>query len=281
MQAVILLASEDSGVTPSREGIVREFGGVLVEFSKNHYSQNGEDGIIEEILKRLDIHDGWFVEFGAWDGRFLSNTFHLLEQGSWRGVSIEANAERYKDLLQTKAQFPERLTAMCAYVEPDGDNRLDSLLKRTSIPSDFELLSIDVDSFDWHIWHSLVEYHPKVVIIESNTTLLPGVHQVHTPGGAAEGSSFSSILELGQHKGYTLVCSTGNMFFVRNDLVEKIQMKPIFVEFPYLLFSYAKRRQELAYQHGVKRMVKRTIGRFLPEYLRNQLRRAGRTLLPG
>lgn len=44
------------------------------KFQKNIYSQNGEDGIISEILKRLNLRENennWCVEFGAWDGHSL------------------------------------------------------------------------------------------------------------------------------------------------------------------------------------------------------------------
>ena len=34
-------------------------------YAKNIYSQNGEDGIISELLKRLEINNGWVCEFGA------------------------------------------------------------------------------------------------------------------------------------------------------------------------------------------------------------------------
>ena len=40
----------------------------LTTFAKNIYSQNGEDGIIEELLKRLNIQKGWACEFGmGWE----------------------------------------------------------------------------------------------------------------------------------------------------------------------------------------------------------------------
>jgi len=37
-------------------------------YQKNIHSQNGEDGIVEELLKRLNIESGYVCEFGAWDG---------------------------------------------------------------------------------------------------------------------------------------------------------------------------------------------------------------------
>ena len=49
------------------------------KFKKNYYSQFGEDGIIEEVLKRMGINEGWVCEFGAWDGIKSSNTFSLIE----------------------------------------------------------------------------------------------------------------------------------------------------------------------------------------------------------
>lgn len=50
-------------------------------YSSNIYSQNGEDGIIKELLKCVNINNGWVCEFGAWDCIYLSNTFNLVEKG--------------------------------------------------------------------------------------------------------------------------------------------------------------------------------------------------------
>jgi len=53
----------------------------LATFGRNVHSQNGEDGIIAEVLRRIsETHElsRWCVEFGAWDGVYLSNTCCLI-----------------------------------------------------------------------------------------------------------------------------------------------------------------------------------------------------------
>nr|VFK56242.1 MAG: hypothetical protein BECKTUN1418F_GA0071002_10832 [Candidatus Kentron sp. TUN]VFK61659.1 MAG: hypothetical protein BECKTUN1418D_GA0071000_115613 [Candidatus Kentron sp. TUN]VFK62495.1 MAG: hypothetical protein BECKTUN1418E_GA0071001_10812 [Candidatus Kentron sp. TUN] len=62
----------------------------LLEYRRNVYSQTGEDGIIEKILDIIPRNDKWCVEFGAWDGSFLSNTRHLIEHKGFSAVLIEA-----------------------------------------------------------------------------------------------------------------------------------------------------------------------------------------------
>jgi hypothetical protein len=233
----------------------------LITFRKNIHSQSGEDGILEELSKRLSIAKGTFVEFGAWDGKHLSNTFHLLEQG-WSGVHIEGDPIKFQDLLKTRQLYPNTLTPVCCYVDFQGENTLDAILSKTKTPKYFDILSIDIDSFDWQVWWSLKNYHPKIVIVESNTEILPGIFQVHTPG-EVQGSSFTALLELGKKKGYALVCNTGNLIFVRNDLTKKVGLNEMYLDFPELLFDYRKHFEELKAQKSLKRNPKRFIKLFL------------------
>jgi len=209
----------------------------------NRYSQNGEDGVIEEICRRLGITTGWFVEFGAWDRKHLSNNYNLVAHHGWQGVYIEADAGKYQHLLLTKASFPEKLHTLCALVDWEGENRLDHLLARTPLPADFDLLSIDIDSYDYEVWNSLLDYRPKIVVIECNSVLPPGVPQLHSPP-KHNGASFSSLVELGRAKGYQLVCHTGNCFFIENKLVPALQLNLGCLEHPETLFDYAKHFRE-------------------------------------
>ena len=74
------------------------------KYKKNFYSQNGEDGIVLEILKRLklNLRNKWCCEFGAWDGIHGSNTFNLIKKKNYNAVYIEGDIKRYQDLLKTK-----------------------------------------------------------------------------------------------------------------------------------------------------------------------------------
>jgi len=73
--------------------------GSLLTYCSNTYSQVGQDGIIEEIFNRLQIQNGSFCEFGAWDGFHLSNARKLAEE-DWIGIFIEGDSARFLQLLQ-------------------------------------------------------------------------------------------------------------------------------------------------------------------------------------
>ncbi|MCH8063598.1 MAG: hypothetical protein IH861_13975 [Chloroflexi bacterium] len=45
----------------------------LADHKRTVTSQDGEDGIVEFIFDRLGVEKGLCVEFGAWDGKHLSN----------------------------------------------------------------------------------------------------------------------------------------------------------------------------------------------------------------
>jgi hypothetical protein len=215
----------------------------LLQFRNDIYSQNGEDGIIHEICRRLKISGGWFVEFGAWDGKHLSNTFNLVSSGGWSGVYIEGNPVKFDDLLVTAAAFPGKLHPLCAMVGFEGANSLDNLLAKTPLPQNFDLLSIDIDSYDWQVWRALANYRPKLVIIECNCSIGPDVHSVHQPPEKI-GASFRALVELGRQKGYTLICHTGNCFFLLNELVPLLGEDSAAFADPLKFFNWSKHRKE-------------------------------------
>jgi len=190
----------------------------LLKFRKDKYSQNGEDGILEYIFSIIKPNKtGYFVEFGAWDGKYFSNTFNLVEKG-WSGLYIESDRNKFDDLIKNLESHKERVVGLNCYVDVEGENSLDNILKRENVKIDFDILSIDVDGMDYYIWESLKDYNPKVVIIEINSSIPVGHEQLHNIKKSEQGSSYTSTINLGISKNYKPICHTGNLIFLRNDI---------------------------------------------------------------
>jgi hypothetical protein len=239
-------------------------------FEMNVHSQNGEDGVIREILRRLQIPDDasrWCVEFGAWDGVYLSNTFALVEKG-WNAVYIEGDAQKFKDLLATAATQP-RIVPLNQFVSRNKSDPdcLDHLLERTPIPRDFDLLSIDIDSYDLEVWETLSQYRPKIVVIEINSSVPPGIVWRHT--SRTPENTFSATQNVALHKKYTLVCHTGNCIYVRNDLVAGLDLDERYIQYPELLFRF----DTPWFSSDLFREKSHSIIRFIPKPLHPVLRR--------
>jgi hypothetical protein len=105
------------------------------------------------------------------------------------------------------------------YVDADGPNSLDNILSEFDFPVDLDLVVIDVDGIDFHIWRGCKRFQPRVLIVEYNRTI---PHHIEIVGAANEknsiGCSILSLARLGTEKGYSLVACIGwNAFFVRRE----------------------------------------------------------------
>lgn len=181
----------------------------------NIRSQFGEDGIVEAALQCLPRRDNWCVEFGAWDGEQYSNTWNLINNHGFKSVLIEADATKFAQLVE-KNKHNKSVYCLNAVVGFEGRDTLEQHLSKTSIPFDFDFLSIDVDGNDYHIWNSVEKYRPKLVIIEINPTIPIGVNFVQQRNmDVYQGSSITSTVELAKGKEYELIATTDcNALFV-------------------------------------------------------------------
>jgi len=180
----------------------------LNEFAENITSQEGEDGIIKKVLEVINDNNGWCVEFGAWDGIHLSNTYNLITNRDYSAVLIEGNPNKFKKLLQNFREN-KNVNPINAFVGFEEGNGLDSLLIAKGIPVDFDLLAIDIDGNDYHVWAAIKHYRPKVVVIEYNPTIPNSVEFVQPRNmRITQGSSILSIAKLAKEKGYDLVAAT-------------------------------------------------------------------------
>lgn len=202
------------------------------QFMHDKYSQNGEDGVLEKLLEQLNIHHGLCCEFGAVDGVHLSNTFKLVENG-WKAVYIECNPVHFDDLKNLEKSYP--ILSLTKKVEIRGENSLDNLLAQTFLCEDFDILVIDVDGPDNLIWRSLINYKPKIVMIEiAAKYTTEDVEQIELPSyrhdspyfDLVTGTSLVAMSKIAQDKGYTPIMNTfGNLIAVRNDYVHLLKIK--------------------------------------------------------
>ncbi len=171
-------------------------------------SQYGEDGIIAKALDVIGQTDGWAVEFGGWDGKSCSNTYALIRDRGYSAIFIEGDAKRFQMLLKT---YEDNSKVQCinAFVGFEPDDSLDKLLRKTEIPRNFDVLSVDIDGNDYHVWEAFKGYKPKVVVVEYNPTIPDAVEFVQPRDmSVLQGSSLLAITKLARSKGYELIATT-------------------------------------------------------------------------
>jgi hypothetical protein len=204
------------------------------------YSQHDEDGIIQEIFRRIGTSARSFVEFGVETG-VECNTAKLLIEG-WRGLWIEANAQSCKAISSIFESFLQnrRLALQQSLVTAENINRL---IEQSGLKGEIDLLSIDIDFNDYWVWKAIDVVNPRVVVIEYNAGLPPplSVTVPYQPKRSADGSNFfgaslAALVRLGEAKGYRIVgcnISGSNAFFVRGDLCADHFIEPATAEEHY------------------------------------------------
>jgi hypothetical protein len=224
-QRALKAADRSRGIYPSLGELAQRYGGGpdLTAHELRVFSQNGEDGVLAEILRRIGVGGRSFVEFGVQDGSEGTTVF-LAQVMGWSGAYLEADAGSYAALERRFSANP-RVRTVHAAVEPDN---VEALFAQAGVPDEPDVVSIDVDGNDYWIWRALERYKPRVVVIEYNGDLDPASSRVmpYTPGyrwdhTSGYGASLGALEALGAEKGYTLVhteLAGVNAFFVRSDL---------------------------------------------------------------
>merc|ERR1711874_841600 len=70
------------------------------ELHLNKPIHKGQIGQVEEVLKYYHgKKNGFFIEAGAWDGEYLSNTLFLEVNSNWTGLLVEPNKGAYNLLI--------------------------------------------------------------------------------------------------------------------------------------------------------------------------------------
>jgi hypothetical protein len=228
LQLQVLRAWDDEMAKPRHADPKR-----LLRYGFKLYSQNDEDGIIQEVFRRIGTTARTFVEFGVETGAEC-NTAKLLIEG-WRGLWIEAKADNADAIRRRFAPFLQdgRLTLTQDLVTAEN---IDALITAGGLAGEIDLVGIDIDYNDYWVWKAITAVRPRVVVIEYNASLRPPLSLTvpYDPHGRWDGSNFygaslEALVRLGADKGYCIVgCSIAgvNAFFVRADLCGNRFLEP-------------------------------------------------------
>ena len=196
------------------------------------FSQWGEDGIIQFLVRHVPIADKTFVEFGVQD-YLESSTRFLVVKDHWSGLVIDGSAENVEKIRHSEIYWRHRLRAECAFITRDNIN---DVIRSAGFAGDIGLLSVDIDGNDYWVWQAVDVVKPRIVIAEYNARFgaeraVSVPYDAQVVRGRAHysmiyyGASLAALTELGETKGYALVgCNSAgnNAFFVRKDVLPAI-----------------------------------------------------------
>jgi hypothetical protein len=178
-----------------------------------HYSQFGEDGILDAIFERIGMNNRWCFECGAGGSPKGSNVWKRMLEG-WTVLMVETDPHVLETLVkQVPSGFAPR--TMNRNMEVSGDNSLDGLLAEFGAPLDIDFVVIDIDGQDALVFESMACYRPRVMIVEFGTWEgMPAL------GDGREHQADENVIDdVARDQGYTPVAKTQvNMIMVRDDL---------------------------------------------------------------
>jgi hypothetical protein len=231
----------------------------LRNFEECVYSQQGEDGIIREIFRRIGPGNRRFLEFGVTDGTEC-NTRRLVEHEGWRGTWIEGDPDAASRAVE---RFSD-VQVISSYLRLDN---IIEIVQAAGVPIGLDLLSIDVDGNDYWFLLALGFLRPRVLIIEYNARWLPPRRWImpynsnHVWDRSDHmGASLQALYDIGVDLGYRLVAcdSKGvNAFFVRDDeVVDRFTHSADNAFYHYVSPKY----QERSFGHYRRHWYQRLIG---------------------
>ena len=178
-----LTGYSDEGMAP----FLASAGQLNKDNAVNYASHIGQDQWVVECYRGL--RDGYFLEFGAFDGITTSNTIYLERKLGWNGICVEANPNYYKSVCANRscvivncALWPESRICMeledahglskLVAVESEGNTaslrasatrgivKVDTLnpvelLNRYNAPTEIHYMSLDIEGAELAVLEAL------------------------------------------------------------------------------------------------------------------------------
>jgi hypothetical protein len=198
----------------------------LLIYEKKIFSQSGEDGITMRLINLLyngDNYNKYYVEFGTQSG-VECNTRILRELYNWNGLLMDGSHENLNINLRKEFITKENII---------------NLFEKYNVPSNINILSVDIDSNDFYVLNEILKkYTCDIIICEYNSHHSPYEDKIVIydtnfiwDGSNYFGASLLSLTKLCNMYGYTLIYCNKigvNCFFINNKILETKNLK-----FPY------------------------------------------------
>lgn len=210
--------------------------GVILPFDQVGFqvrSGDEEDGLLLYILTLVGSTNRTVVEISSQDGR-VCMAANLIIHHRWRGflfdgdpVFVEAG-RRFFSRHPATQPFPPVMESR--WFTRDNINQV---LQDVGVPAEIDLLSLDIDGVDLHLWKALTAVRPRVLIAEFNNAV-PSDRSITVPysddfafsANAAgqelyRSASLAAYDKVSREKGYRLVAMNAlgyNAIFLRNDI---------------------------------------------------------------
>lgn len=138
------------------------------EFSA--FSQNGEDGIIDYLSRKIKKPNRYFVEIGSSKG-MENNTSWLGIARKYSGLWIEGNHADSDWAAKIISPLSLGIECICLKVSPSNVNKI----KEKTLFLDPDVFSLDIDGIDYYVMKAIIEsgFRPKICVVEYNSVFGP------------------------------------------------------------------------------------------------------------
>jgi len=145
----------------------------LIPYGFKVYSQSDEDGIINEIFKRIGTTNKRFLEFGV--NSTDNNTTFLLLKG-WTGAWLDASNSK---VIRIKKKYEVLLkkNKLRIYKKKITAENINKVIKSINFKGVIDLLSIDIDGNEVYLLNKLSQIKPRVIIVEYNAKFPPPIRK--------------------------------------------------------------------------------------------------------
>jgi hypothetical protein len=199
------------------------------------FSEFDEDGIALFLLAVGGAPTRRFVDIGAGDGVFASNTANLALNLGFDGLFVEADESRVQRGRHFYSKHPDTMVHPPAFLQAFVTREnVNDLIADAGFTGEIDLLSIDIDGNDYWVWEALDCVRPRFVIAEAHPEFGredyvmpydPGFDARAAPTGTWIGASAAAMIRLADGLGYRAVAANlygFNIFFARSDVAEPL-----------------------------------------------------------